>query len=133
MSTEVQTALIGMGTSGLQGLTNVISTALSQGGQTDRTRIEADYRRDVARMQAQGLLSAQQASDALGAFQNAAAQAPIGPGFGGQGFGGPGMGGPGFLGPGWWDTLTDVEKVGVVGGTAVGLAGIGYLVYRATR
>ena len=124
MAPEVQQALINLGTTGLQGLTGVISTALSQGGQTDRTRIEADYRRDVARMQSQGLLSQQQAADAMNAFQSAAAQTPMQPGLG--------MG-PMGLQQNWWDTLTDVEKAGVVGGAAVGLAGIGYLVYRATR
>jgi hypothetical protein len=124
MAPEVQQALINLGTTGLQGLTGVISTALSQGGQTDRTRIEADYRRDVARMQSQGLLTQQQAADAMNAFQSAAAQTPMQPGMG--------MG-PMGMQQNWWDTLTDVEKAGVVGGAAVGLAGIGYLVYRATR
>jgi len=124
MAPEVQQALINLGTTGLQGLTGVISTALSQGGQTDRTRIEADYRRDVARMQSQGLLTQQQAADAMNAFQSAAAQTPVQPN--------AGMGPMGAQ-PNWWDTLTDVEKAGVVGGAAVGLAGIGYLVYRATR
>jgi len=124
MAPEVQQALINLGTTGLQGLTGVISTALSQGGQTDRTRIEADYRRDVARMQSQGLLTQQQAADAMNAFQSAAAQTPVQPN--------AGMGPMGAQ-QNWWDTLTDVEKAGVVGGAAVGLAGIGYLVYRATR
>ena len=73
MAPEVQQALINLGTTGLQGLTGVISTALQQGGQTDRTRIEADYRRDVAGLQARGLLTQQQAADALSAFQNASA------------------------------------------------------------
>lgn len=124
MSPEVQQALIGLGTTGLQGLTGVISTALSQGGQTDRTRIEADYRRDVARMQSQGLLTQQQAADAMTAFRTADASTPPSSPTGPIGT---------TQDQPWWDTLTNAEKAGVVGGAAVGLAGIGYLVYRATR
>ena len=119
MPPELAQGLLNLGQTGLGALQTIITTAITQGNTTERARLEADMRREVARLQARGLLTSQQAADALGALQNAQASAPPPP--------------PPPPPPTGWNALSTPAKVGIIGGGVVGLAGLGYLVYRATR
>ena len=121
MTPEIAQGLMNLGTTGIGALQTIITTAITQGNTTDRARLEMDMRREVARLQSQGLLTQQQATDALGALQNAQAIAP------------PPFVQPQFGQPGWWESLPPSTRTLITVGGLAGVAGIGYLVYRSSR
>lgn len=119
VSPEVAQALLNFGTVGLQGLQAIFTTAFTQANETDRARIASETQRQIAQLQREGLLSQQEATNAMIASANAQHAASPPP--------------PPPPPAGWWASMTQNQKLAVGVGATVGVVGIGALIYKATR
>ena len=114
-------ALAGLGSTLLTGTRDIVVTAITQGAETDRERARQQANREIADLQRQGLLSQQEANNALANIDRAlaAGSAPATP--------------PAPPPQGFFASMSTGQKVALgVGGAAV-LAALGYGIYRATR
>jgi hypothetical protein len=114
-------ALAGLGSTLLTGTRDIVVTAITQGAETDRERARQQANREIANLQRQGLLSQQEANNAVANVDRAlaAGSAPATP--------------PAHPPQGFFASMSTGQKVALgVGGAAV-LAALGYGIYRATR
>lgn len=121
---QTATALAGLGGTLLQGTRDIVVAAITQGAESERERGRQQAAVQIAQLQRQGLLTQQQAADALANVDRALAASLTAP---------PP---PPVVAPapqGFFESMTTGQKVALgVGGAAI-LAALGYGVYRATR
>lgn len=121
---QTATALAGLGGTLLQGTRDIVVAAITQGAESERERGRQQAAVQVAQLQRQGLLSQQQAADALANIDRALAVSPTVT---------PPVPVVAPAPQGFFESMTTGQKVALgVGGAAI-LAALGYGVYRATR
>lgn len=125
---QTATALAGLGGTLLQGTRDIVVAAITQGAESERERGRQQAAVQIAQLQRQGLLTQQQAADALANVDRAIAGSLVAPP--------PATQQPPVVEPppqGFFESMTTGQKVALgVGGAAI-LAALGYGVYRATR
>mgnify|MGYP001209417187 CR=1 FL=1 len=121
---QTATALAGLGGTLLQGTRDIVVAAITQGAESERERGRQQAAVQIAQLQRQGLLTQQQAADALANVDRAIAGSLTAP---------PPPPPPPPPPQGFFESMTTGQKVALgVGGAAI-LAALGYGVYRATR
>lgn len=125
LAIDAQTAqaLAGLGSTLLQGTRDIVVAAITQGAETDRERTRQQAATQIADLQNRGLLSQQEAANAMSNV-NTALQAPA-----------PVQAPPPAPAPapGFFASMTTGQKVAVGVGAAALVGALGFAVYKATR